>query len=309
MTGIGRSCLLSFNDDIQGTAGVALAGVVASSRITGTPMEQQRVVMLGAGAAGVGIARVLRAELTGLGLNDADARRAVAILDSRGLLVDSRDFGGSYKEKFTWPAQYAVDLGLDPSAPIGLLDIVRAMKPTVLIGTSGVADTFPEEVIREMAKHCERPAIFPFSNPNSKVEAHPDDIVRWTDGKALIAAGSPFDPVEHEGERIPVAQGNNVYVFPGVGLGALASGATRVVDSMFATAAHAIGAQLSDEMVAEGRLFPPLSELRSISRAVAIAVGKHAMEIGVAPKVDEATLEKQVDAMMWFPDYPVVRPV
>lgn len=301
--------LLSFNDDIQGTAGVALAGVVAASRISGTPMEQQRVVMLGAGAAGVGIARVLRAELTGLGLSEAEAQRAVAILDSRGLLVDSRDFGGSYKEKFAWPAQFAADLGLDPSEPIGLLDIVRAMKPTVLIGTSGVPGTFTEDVIREMAKHCERPTIFPFSNPNSKVEALPSDLVAWTDGKALIAAGSPFDAVEHNGRMIPVAQGNNVYVFPGVGLGAIASGATRMVDSMFATAAHAIDAQLGADAIAESRLFPPLSELRTISRAVAIAVGGHAMDIGLAPKIDEETFEKRIDEMMWFPQYPRIRPV
>jgi len=296
--------ILSFNDDIQGTAGIAVAGVVAAGRITGTPIEQQRIVVLGAGAAGVGITRILQAEMDRIALTEEEAKRAIAVLDSRGLLVDTREFGDGYKRKFAWPAEYARELGLDPDEPIELLDVVRAFKPTVLIGTSGVPGTFTEEVVREMAAHCERPAIFPFSNPNSKAEAHPKDIVEWTDGKALIASGSPFDAVEHGDRTIPVAQGNNVYVFPGVGLGAIASGTSRVVDTMFAVAAHAIGAQLHEDDVEAGHLYPPLRELRSISRAVAIEVGLHAMELGLAPKQDRADFEKAVDTMMWFPRYP-----
>lgn len=299
--------LLSFNDDIQGTAGVALAGVIAASRISGVPMEQQRVVMLGAGAAGVGIARILRAELKGLGMSEEEARRAIAILDSRGLLVENREFRVAYKKDFAWTVAMAESAGLDPSGPIDLLTLVKATKPTVLIGTSGVPNTFTEDAIRAMAEHCERPAIFPFSNPNSKAEAHPDDIVAWTDGRALIASGSPFSPVTHGDREISIAQGNNVYVFPGVGLGALASGTRKVVDSMFAAAAHAIGARLGTEEIAAGRLYPPLRELRAISRDVAIAVGLHAMERGLAPKIEPAELEARVDAMMWTPRYPRVR--
>ncbi|MCB9597437.1 MAG: NAD-dependent malic enzyme [Sandaracinaceae bacterium] len=295
--------ILSFNDDIQGTAGIALAGVVAASRISGTPMEQQRIVMLGAGAAGIGIARILAAELDQLGLTEEQAKRSVAILDSEGLLVDNRSYRDAYKTKFAWPAAWARDLGLDPDQPIDLLDIVKAMKPTVLIGTSGVPNTFSEAAVREMARHCERPAIFPFSNPNSKAEALPSDLVEWTEGRALIASGSPFDPVAYHDKTIDIAQGNNVYVFPGVGLGALVSGATKIVDSMFAAAAHAIGAQLGDDDVAAGRLYPPLSDLRSISRAVAIEVGQHAMKLGLAPRVDAAEFEARVDAAMWFPEY------
>lgn len=299
--------LLSFNDDIQGTAGVALAGVIAASRISGVPMEQQRVVMLGAGAAGVGIVRILRAELKGLGMSEEETRRAIAILDSRGLLVENREFRAAYKKDFAWTVEMAESTGLDPSGPIDLLTLVKATKPTVLIGTSGVPNTFTEDVIRAMAEHCDRPAIFPFSNPNSKAEAHPDDIVAWTDGRALIASGSPFPPVTHGDREISIAQGNNVYVFPGVGLGALASGTRKVVDSMFAAAAHAIGARLGAEEIAAGRLYPPLRELRAISRDVAIAVGLHAMERGLAPKIEPAELEARVDAMMWTPRYPRVR--
>jgi len=296
--------ILSFNDDIQGTAGIAVAGVVAAGRITGTPIERQRIVVLGAGAAGVGITRILQAEMDRIALTEDQAQKAIAVLDSRGLLVDTRDFDDEYKQKFAWPADYARELGLDPDQPIDLLDVVKAFEPTVLIGTSGVPGTFTEDVIRAMAERCERPAIFPFSNPNSKAEAHPADIVEWTDGKALIASGSPFDPVEHGGQTIPVAQGNNVYVFPGVGLGVIASGASRVVDTMFAVAAHAIGAQLDEAAVEAGHLYPPLGELRTISRSVAIEVGLHAMELGLAPKQDRDEFERTVDAMMWFPRYP-----
>ncbi|MBX3274181.1 MAG: NAD-dependent malic enzyme [Sandaracinaceae bacterium] len=300
--------LLSFNDDIQGTAGVALAGVVAASRISGVPMREQRIVMLGAGAAGVGIARILAAELDHLGLSAEDARRAVAILDSEGLLVDTRDYRDAYKQKFAWPAAWASAIGLDPSRPIDLLDVVRAMKPTVLIGTSGIPGTFGEGVVREMARHCASPAIFPFSNPNSKAEARPKDLVAWTEGRALIAAGSPFAPVAYGDRTFDIAQGNNVYVFPGVGLGALVSGATKIVDSMFAAAAHAIGEQLDASDIAARRLYPPLANLRAISRAVAIEVGLHAMELGLAPPLSADELAARVDAATWFPRYARVRP-
>ncbi len=300
--------LLSFNDDIQGTAGIALAGVVAASRITGVPMAEQRIAMVGAGAAGVGIARILAAELDQLGLAPDEARRAVAILDSEGLLVDTRDYRDGYKQKFAWPAAWARELGLDPGQPIDLHTLVAAMKPTVLIGTSGVPGTFTEDIVREMARHCARPAIFPFSNPNSKAEAKPKDLVAWTDGRALIASGSPFPAVVHGERTIEIAQGNNVYVFPGVGLGALVSGATKIVDSMFAAAAHAIGAQLDDADVAASRLYPPIANLRAISREVAVAVGLHAMELGLAPPRARDAFAAEIDAAMWFPAYPRVKP-
>ncbi|MEC7520859.1 MAG: NAD-dependent malic enzyme [Myxococcota bacterium] len=302
-----RDRILSFNDDIQGTAGIALAGVVAASRVTGTPMERQRVVMLGAGAAGVGIARILRAELEQLGVTGDALIERIALLDSKGLLTARRDYRAAYKQEFAWPTRLVAEAGLDPDGDNDLLDVVKALKPTVLIGTSGHPGTFTEEVVRAMAEHAERPAIFPFSNPNSKAEADPADLVRWTDGRALIATGSPFDPVEHDGKTIHVAQGNNVYVFPGVGLGALASRAEKVLDSFFAVAAHAIGERVDDAAIRRGQLYPPLGDLRAISRDVALAVARHAVEAGVAPKASRDELEARVDEMMWFPEYPRIQ--
>ena len=298
--------LLSFNDDIQGTAGVALAGVVAASRISGVPMKDQRVLIVGAGAAGIGIARILRAELSADGLEGDALIEAIAVLDSQGLLAASRPSTEPHKNDFLWPDALVEKAGLKPGGGDDLLETVRALSPTVLIGTSGQAGTFTEEAVRAMAERCERPAIFPFSNPNSKAEAHPDDIVAWSEGRALIASGSPFDAVEYEGRVIEVAQGNNVYVFPGVGLGALAVGATRVVDSMFTAAAHAIAEMLDDEEIARSKLSPRLSELRAISRAVASAVAKNAIAAGVAEPMDDATLEARIDALVWEPEYPKI---
>ena len=299
--------LLSFNDDIQGTAGVALAGVLAASRISGVPMKDQRVVILGAGAAGVGIARILRAELGLHGVEGEALVRAIALIDSKGLLAKSRSFGADYKEQWAWPDALVERVGLKPGGGDDLLETVRALEPTVLIGTSGQPGVFTEDVVRHMASKVERPAIFPFSNPNSKSEATPADIVRWSDGRALIATGSPFAPVEHRGRTIHAAQGNNVYVFPGVGLGALASGARKVVDSMFAAAAHAIADQVDEDAIGRSELYPPLSKLRAISREVAFAVGMHAIELGLAPEADEVTLRLRIDEMMWEPRYPRIR--
>jgi malate dehydrogenase (oxaloacetate-decarboxylating) len=303
-----RDRLLSFNDDIEGTAGVALAGVVAASRISGVPMEKQRVVMVGAGAAGVGIARLLRTELGLLGVKGDDLTRAIAVLDSRGLMIAGRGDKDTYKDEFAWSPELARSYGLDPEQPIDLLACVKAIEPTVLIGTSGNPGTFTEDMVRAMAAKVSRPAIFPFSNPNSKAEAHPNDLVSWTDGRALIASGSPFAPVEHGGRTIRIAQGNNVYVFPGVGLGAIAADARKIVESMFAVAAHAIGDQIDADAIQRGELYPPLRELRKVSRAVALAVGKHAIDVGVAPRIDAVELERRIDALMWWPRYPEIRP-
>jgi malate dehydrogenase (oxaloacetate-decarboxylating) len=268
-------------------------------------MEKQRVVMVGAGAAGIGISRLLRAELELRGMKGGELTRAIAVLDSRGLVVAGGGSDLGTKSEFAWPAELASAHGLENGC--SLLDCVKALRPTALIGTSGNPGTFTEDVVRAMAEHAARPAIFPFSNPNSKAEAHPADLVRWTDGRALIASGSPFDDVEHDGRKIAVGQGNNVYIFPGVGLGALASGATRVVESMLAAAAHAVGEQVSAEDKARGELYPALRELRSISRAVAVAVGLHAMDVGAAPRASRDELEARIDSMMWTPRYPRVR--
>ncbi len=232
-----RRTITSFNDDIQGTAAVAVAGIMAGCRATGVPLIEQRAVILGAGAAGIGIARLLRDALSRGGLSGERLAAAIANLDSRGLVVDDQEIPDEHKRPFAWPAALAERSGLGRGRPRDLAAVVRAVKPTVLIGTSGEPGTFTELIVREMAAHVERPVVFPMSNPTSKSEAKPVDILNWTGGRALIATGSPFDPVPYGGRTIKIGQGNNAFVFPGVGLGVLVAEATEVTQAMFAAAA------------------------------------------------------------------------
>lgn len=304
-----RDVLPSFNDDIQGTAAVALAGVMAACRTKGESLADQRVVILGAGAAGIGIARQLRDAFARAGLSGDALTRAIALLDSQGLLADGRETREPYKREFAWPDQMARDAGLPPDRDADLELIVQKLRPTVLIGTSGQPGIVDERTVRAMLAHTERPAIFPLSNPTSKSEAVPADILRWTDGKALIATGSPFDPVEHAGKTHAIAQGNNVYVFPGVGLGALLSGARRVSDSMFTTAAQELAASVSDADLARSSLFPPLTELREVTARIARAVVRDARDTGVGKQIADAEIAGAVERAMWSPDYPELVPV
>lgn len=293
--------ILSFNDDIQGTAAVALAGVMGGARATGTPMHDQRIVILGAGAAGIGIAHQVRDALSRAGLSGEALTRAVAVLDSRGLLVEGEPSNDKYKDEFRWPRALVDELGLTEGRD--LLSVVKAVKPTVLIGTSGQPGSFDEELVREVARHVERPVVMPFSNPTSQSEAVPEDVLRWTDGRALVATGSPFEPVTLDGKTHRIGQGNNVYVFPGVGLGAIVAGAKRVTDGMFTVAAETLAKRLSDDDLASGALYPPLPQLRSITRDIAKAVAR---EAGL---VDEAELERRLDESIWEPSYPEYVPV
>jgi malic enzyme len=298
-----RRTITSFNDDIQGTAAVAVAGMLAGARLTGTPLREQRVVILGAGAAGVGIARLLRDTLRAAGLGGLDLVRAVANLDQHGLLVDDRPLDDEYKRAFAWPASLAGASGLGPIARRDLLGVVEALRPTVLIGTSGEPGTFTETVVREMARHVERPLIFPMSNPTSQSEATPADVIAWTDGRALVATGSPFDPVRHDGRTIQIGQGNNVYVFPGVGLGVLVSAAREVPDTLFAAAAHSLAGQVRAADLAAGRLFPPVREIRAVTAHVAEAVVRAARDAGVGREIGDAEVAGAVAGAMWEPGY------
>ncbi|HEX7029150.1 MAG TPA: NAD-dependent malic enzyme [Gammaproteobacteria bacterium] len=307
-----RERILSFNDDIQGTAAVALAGVLAACRATSTPLHRQRIVILGAGAAGVGIARQLRDALRRDGLDDDATRRAIAVLDSGGLLVDDRHPGGEYrdvhKREFAWPAAMAADAGLG-GGDRHLLAVIEALQPTVLIGTSGQPGAFDETAVRAMAAGVARPVIMPFSNPTDFSEARPADLLEWTEGRALIATGSPFAAVEFRGERREFGQGNNVYIFPGVGLGALAAHATRIDDRLFTVAAETLAACVDEDFLDRGRLYPALAELRVLSRRIALAVAVEAVRLGLAPEAGEAELGRRVAALMWEPRYPRMRPV
>jgi malic enzyme len=298
-----RGRITSFNDDIQGTAAVAVAGIMAGARLTGTPLRAQRAVILGAGAAGIGIARLLRDTLRRAGLDGLALVAAVASLDSHGLVVDDQPIADEHKRPFAWPQALAEAKGLGAGRRRDLLAVVKAVKPTVLIGTSGEPGTFTEEVVREMARHVARPVVFPMSNPTSKSEATPADVIAWTAGRALVATGSPFDPVVWDGRTVAVGQGNNVFVFPGVGLGVLVSEAREVTDSLFAAAAESLAAQVRAEDLAAGRLFPPVGEIRRVTARVAEAVAREAGRSGVGRALRDDEVVRAVAEAMWEPAY------
>jgi malate dehydrogenase (oxaloacetate-decarboxylating) len=301
-----RSVLPSFNDDIQGTAATALAGLLAGARASGTPLAGQRIVMAGAGAAGTGIARLIRAALAREGLGGDDLMRSLALVDAEGLVVDS-DI--EFRRGLSWPLALAESSRLGAACPRDLLAVVRALRPTALIGASGVPGLFSEAVVREMARHVPRPLIFPLSNPTANAEATPLDLLNWTEGRALIATGSPFGVVEWRGRAVRIVQGNNAFVFPGVGLGVLVAEAREVTDAMFAAAAHALAAQVSDADLAEGQVFPPMRDLRRITACVAAAVVREARDRGLGRPLTDAQIEEEVRAAMWEPDYPDLVPV
>ncbi|MDJ0954545.1 MAG: NAD-dependent malic enzyme [Acidimicrobiia bacterium] len=302
-----RDRLLSFNDDIQGTAGVVGAGVLAACRATGTKLADQRVLLVGAGAAGVGIARYLRHELEEAGVSGDNLYRAICLLDTSGLVSLDRPEMDEHKQGLAWPAELAASYGLSGSS--NLADVLEAVHPTVLIGTTGEPGVFSESLIKTMAAHVERPVVMALSNPTVKSEAVPADVFRWTEGRALMATGSPFDAVDYEGRTLRVSQGNNVYVFPGVGLGAIVTGARKVTDAMFAAAANALAGMVSEEDLAEGVLYPPLADLREISRVLARAVAIEACESGVAKSMTCEEIDDALDHEIWNLDYPTLRPV
>ena len=302
-----RDKLLSFNDDIQGTAGVVVAGILAACRATGTKLADQRVMLVGAGAAGVGIARHLRHELEEAGVSGDALFRAVSLLDTSGLVALDRDELDLHKQDLAWPQELAAAHGLSGSS--SLVEVLEAVQPTVLIGTTGEPGVFSESIIKTMARHVERPVVMALSNPTTKTEAIPADVFEWTEGRALMATGSPFDPVEYEGKTLRVSQGNNVYVFPGVGLGAIITGAKKVTDSMFAAAANALASLVEEADLEAGVLYPPLADLRSISRVIGRAVAITAVDHGVGRRMTEAEIDDALDHEIWNLDYPTLRPV
>jgi malic enzyme len=304
-----RQALPSFNDDIQGTAAISQAAILAAGRATQTPLTQQRVVMLGAGAAGIGIARLLRDSQRRAGLAGADLMRGIAVLDSKGLLVEGREVKEASKRDFAWPVELVKQLGLPTDRPANLMEVIQALKPTALVGTTGEPGAFSEAIIKAMAQATPRPAIFPLSNPTTKCEALPKDIVAWTQGRAIIATGSPFEPVPYEGRSILIGQANNAYVFPGIGLGILVSGVKVVSDNLFTAAAESLAAQVGAEDLAQGALFPPMKRIRQVTANIAAAVVRQSIHEGAADEdLDEGDVEARVQAAMWDPQYPVMVP-
>ncbi len=297
-----RKVLPSFNDDIQGTAAMALAGILAGARILGQPLAQQRIVVVGAGAAGVGIARLLGTALQRTGLTEIEARERIALLDAHGLLVAGIEGDEPFRGGLAWPPELAAARGLTAGAR-DLLAVVRALRPTVLVGVSGAPGLFSEGVVREMARHVDRPMIFPLSNPNSLAEAQPKDLVAWTEGRALVASGSPFPGVEHGGRLLHVSQGNNAFIFPGVGLGALLAEVPEVTDEMFTVAAETLADQLRQEDEAEGALYPPVAALRQVTARIAAGVVREARRSGLGKAIADEHIPALVAEAMWEPAY------
>ncbi|HMK97461.1 MAG TPA: NAD-dependent malic enzyme [Acidimicrobiales bacterium] len=300
-----RHRLASFNDDIQGTAAVVLAGVMASLRLLGSGLAHQRFVLLGAGAAGVGTARLLRSAMTQAGASDAELQRAVVMLDSHGLVSHDREELEADKRPFALAPRAMSHYGFEPGQQHGLEEVVRRVSPTVLVGTSANPNAFTETAIREMASGVERPIVMPLSNPTASSEAVPSDVLRWSGGRALVATGSPFPPVQLEGDCAPqvVGQANNVFVFPGVGLGAVVARAREVTDEMFLSAARELASCVPLERLRAGALYPALGDLRSISRRIAVAVACTARDQGLARIATDEQVEAEVSAAMWEPGY------
>jgi malic enzyme len=303
-----RHRITSFNDDIQGTSGVVAAGLIVAMMQLREPLSAQRLVFLGSGAAGIGIARLVRAEMIREGGLAEDERAPIVMLDSHGLVFEGRTPLDRDKEEFMLSSEEMGAFGFSGSASYDLETVIAHVKPTILIGTSGTAGAFTEGAIREMAKHARTPIVLPLSNPTSKTEALPADILEWTEGRALIATGSPFDPVEYEGKTHLIGQANNAFVFPGVGLGVIVSEAREVTDTMFLVAARKLAEMVEPERLSQGALYPSQNDLRAVSREIAIAVVREARRAGVGRAFHDDEIERVVDVNMWDPTYVEYKP-
>jgi malate dehydrogenase (oxaloacetate-decarboxylating) len=293
----------SFNDDIQGTGAVVMAGLNSALRIKKERLADQRIVIYGAGAAGLGVTRQIKGQLAERGITGEDQAAIIAVLDRNGLLVENGRVTDVYKRELMWPVAAAKRHGLDDPSARTLHDVVRRFRPSILIGLSGVAGAFDERIVREMAAHVERPVILPSSNPSANSEARPGDLYEWTDCRCLIATGSPYRDVECRGRKYRVGQGNNVFIFPGLGLGALAAEARKVTNAMANAASRMLARQVTDEECEAGLLFPSVQRLREVSYEIAVAVARQAVQEGVAD-IPESEVERRVRQEMWEPTYP-----
>jgi malate dehydrogenase (oxaloacetate-decarboxylating) len=298
--------LLTFNDDIQGTAAVALGVVLSALKVSGGNLKDQKFVFLGAGSASIGVADYLRQAMIAEGLSEEQARRQFWIVDKDGLLhsqradlsVEQQVYAQSAEAVDNWPKTFNGNIGLD--------DVIGQIDANVLVGLSTVGGAFTEAIVREMARKVARPIICPLSNPTTKAEAKPEDLIRWTEGRALVAAGSPFAPVKYGNAEIAIAQCNNVYIFPAVGLGLVASGATRVTDGMLLAAAYALAANSPALKDPNAPLLPILTDIRKIAVEMAVAIGLAAQEEGLVPRTSEEELRRRVTESQWYPDYPTI---
>lgn len=297
-----RDQLCTFNDDIQGTAAIAAATLLSAINVTGVPLEQQKIVVLGFGTAGIGIANLLLQLMQDKGIPEAEARNRIYAIGRYGLVTENGN--GVRPEQLPYARKKEeVRDWAQPGKEITLLDVVRHAKPTVLIGVSGQKGAFTEDAVREMAKHTVRPIIFPLSNPVSCGEANPQDLLDWTEGRALIGTGSPFPPVSFGGKNVHIPQTNNSYIFPGLALGIIASKARHVTDTMIMAAAKELANLVPTKKDKSAGLLPSLSDSRQLSRSIALAVGLQAMRDGQAQVPDEDTLKQEIQANIWQPEY------
>jgi malate dehydrogenase (oxaloacetate-decarboxylating) len=297
-----RDRLCTFNDDIQGTASVATGALLSAIAVTGVPLTDQRIAIFGAGSAGCGIANLLLAAMTAAGLSERDAAKRFYMIDQDGLLVEGMSVA-PFQRPFVQECSSLASWSLEQSGRAGLLDVVGNAKPTALIGVSGQPGAFSEPIVRAMCAVNRRPVIFPLSNPTSRAEATPADIHHWSDGRAVIGAGSPFPPLLRNGRSMAVDQTNNSYIFPGVGLGAIAVQARRITDTMFMAAAKALAERSPARHDSSGNLLPPVTALRDIALAVARAVALQAVNEGCAPAMTEREIDAAIAAKMWQPKY------
>ncbi len=298
-----RDELCTFNDDIQGTAAVTTGTILAAIAASGGKLEDQNIVMLGAGSAGVGICLQLKQAMLQTGMSEPEARSHFYVIDFDGLLHTGRTDLDELHQQLAQLPENLKGWDCDVSGAISFADVVRNSKPGVLIGATGHAGAFSEAIIREMAKHVERPVIFPLSNPTSRAEATPADLLTWTHGKAVIATGSPFDPVEYNGVTHIIAQCNNSYIFPAMGLGILASRARRVTDSMFVAAAAALKETSPALKDPTASLLPSLNMIREVGRKIARAVVAAAIEAGVADSITQEEIDERIEETIWKPEY------
>ena len=304
-----RDRLCTFNDDIQGTGAVTVAGLLAAMKLTRTTLGKQRIVILGAGSSAIGICDQIMATMLHAGYSEDEAKQSLWLVDSKGLVHKERYQLEASKRKYAQPIERIAKWQLSDPSNLTLSEVVKNVHPTVLIGTSAQPGAFSEDIIREMAAHVERPVVFPISNPTSKSEATPADLLEWTDGRALVATGSPFPPVNRAGRSIRIGQCNNAFIFPGLGLGVIASGAQRVTDGMFVVAARVLSECSPAMNDPDAPLYPPLEFVREISRKVALAVGVEAQRVGVARPSCFEELEHHVTNKMWNPRYVPLRRV
>lgn len=295
--------LCTFNDDIQGTASVAVAAILAATRVTNTPLKEHRVALLGAGSAGCGISEQLVHAMMNQGLSEEEARSRFYLVDRYGLLHDEMTDLLPFQKGFVRSSTSLQNWKLEKKGEITLADVINNAQPTILLGVSGQPNQFKEAMIKTMLSYCERPIIFPLSNPTSRAEAIPQDLLNWTAGKALIATGSPFEPVAINGHKIEIAQCNNSYIFPGVGLGVVAGQAKRVTDLMMMAAAVALSELAPAIRTGEGRLLPELNSIREVSQHIARAVILQGIKEGHIGPMNNNEIDDSIKRTMWTPQY------